>query len=78
LLGFAKGRKIYLLFQNWDYDTWISTLSSSREAYTSLKDHLLRYIRNPDELESSGNPLDDENEVRRPRKFDLFLLMKII
>ncbi|KAH8815824.1 rab-GTPase-TBC domain-containing protein [Xylogone sp. PMI_703] len=70
-LGFRSvAWKIFLLFQNTDITGWSRSLSDSRSAYTSLRQHLLRYIDNPDELGSDFDPLSDDqnsswNTLRR-------------
>ncbi|KAH9222670.1 rab-GTPase-TBC domain-containing protein [Leptodontidium sp. 2 PMI_412] len=52
--------KTFLLFQSTDITSWSRALDDSRSAYTSLREHLLRYIENPDELGSALDPLDDD------------------
>ncbi|KAH7360784.1 rab-GTPase-TBC domain-containing protein [Rhexocercosporidium sp. MPI-PUGE-AT-0058] len=52
--------KTFLLFQTTDITSWSRALDDSRSAYTSLREHLLRYIENPDELGSALDPLDDD------------------
>ncbi|PMD24168.1 RabGAP/TBC [Hyaloscypha hepaticicola] len=52
--------KIFLLFQRTEVTGWSRTLVDSRSAYTSLREHLLRYIENPDEVGSALDPLDDD------------------
>ncbi|KAL2074375.1 hypothetical protein VTL71DRAFT_8153 [Oculimacula yallundae] len=52
--------KIFLLFQSTDITSWSRALDDSRSAYTSLREHFLRYIQNPDELGSALDPLDDD------------------
>lgn len=69
LLGIVKKVKhlcplqIFLLFQNVEFSGWSRALEDSRSAYTSLREHLLRYIENPDEIGSSVDPLDDDKSV---------------
>jgi hypothetical protein len=38
-------------------------LADSRSAYTSLREHFLRYIENPEELASALDPLDNDRNV---------------
>ncbi|KAH8595701.1 rab-GTPase-TBC domain-containing protein [Bisporella sp. PMI_857] len=62
--------KIFLLFQTTEVTGWSRILKDSRGAYSSLREHLLRYIENPDELGSALDPLDDDrhspwNTLRR-------------
>ncbi|KAH8658650.1 rab-GTPase-TBC domain-containing protein [Tricladium varicosporioides] len=52
--------KTFLLFQTTDVTTWSQALADSRSAYSSLREHLLRYIENPDEVGSALDPLDDD------------------
>jgi hypothetical protein len=53
----------FLLFQSTEVTGWSRALADSRSAYTSLREHLLRYIENPDELGSALDPLDDDQHV---------------
>ncbi|CZR54460.1 related to TBC1 domain family member 5 [Phialocephala subalpina] len=60
----------FLLFQSTEVTGWSRALIDSRSAYTSLREHFLRYIENPDELGSALDPLDDDqnspwNTLRR-------------
>ncbi|KAE8451222.1 hypothetical protein EG329_004386 [Mollisiaceae sp. DMI_Dod_QoI] len=62
--------KAFLLFQSTEVTGWSRALVDSRSAYTSLREHFLRYIENPDELGSALDPLDDDqnspwNTLRR-------------
>ena len=52
-----------MLFQSTEVTGWSRTLVDSRSAYTSLREHLLRYIENPDEVGSALDPLDDDQYV---------------
>ncbi|KAF1810869.1 RabGAP/TBC, partial [Eremomyces bilateralis CBS 781.70] len=54
--------KAFLLFNSLDRDTWSSTLQSSRTAYQSLREHLLKYIENPNEVETAVDPLSESEE----------------
>ncbi|CZS93540.1 hypothetical protein WAI453_001068 [Rhynchosporium graminicola] len=51
--------KAFLLFQSTDVTSWSRALDDSRSAYTSLREHFLRYIENPNEVTSALDPLDD-------------------
>lgn len=53
----------FLLFQTADVTAWSRALEDSRSAYSSLREHLLRYIENPDEVGSALDPLDDDQNV---------------
>lgn len=59
--GIKKGVKAFLLFENLDKSTWMKTLSDSRSAYTSLKEHFLKHIEHPDDLSGSDPLTEDEN-----------------
>lgn len=52
----------FLLFENLDKSTWTKTLSDSRTAYTSLREHFLRDIEHPDDV-SAIDPLTDDESV---------------
>ncbi|KAI9050154.1 hypothetical protein LZ554_006295 [Drepanopeziza brunnea f. sp. 'monogermtubi'] len=52
--------KTFLLFQSTEITTWSRALVDSRGAYTSLREHFLRFIENPDEIGSALDPLDDD------------------
>lgn len=59
-----KNFKAFLLFENLDRSTWTKTLSDSRSAYTSLRDHFLRHIEHPDDLTES-DPLTENETVSK-------------
>ncbi|KAH0534166.1 hypothetical protein FGG08_007235 [Glutinoglossum americanum] len=52
--------KSFLLFANFDTPTWSKTLEDSRGAYGSLREHFLRNLEHPEELDSSVDPLADD------------------
>ncbi|KAL3425974.1 tbc domain-containing protein [Phlyctema vagabunda] len=52
--------KIFLLFQTTEVTAWSRPLQDSRSAYTSLREHFLRFIEHPDEIGSALDPLDDD------------------
>ncbi|KAJ8108960.1 hypothetical protein OPT61_g7803 [Boeremia exigua] len=54
--------KIFLLFKTLDRSSWPNHLVDSRKTYDSLRTHYLRAIDHPDELESSVDPLSDNDE----------------
>ncbi|KAF1924568.1 RabGAP/TBC [Didymella exigua CBS 183.55] len=54
--------KIFLLFKTLDRSSWPHHLAESRRTYDSLRTHYLRAIEHPDELESSVDPLSDNDE----------------
>lgn len=43
--------------------TWVKKLKDGRSGYTSLRDHFLKFIDNPDDLHSSADPLADDETV---------------
>ncbi|KAI9846078.1 MAG: hypothetical protein M1837_004334 [Sclerophora amabilis] len=53
--------KAFLLFRNFEQPTWSRTLSDSRSAYTALKEHFLRHVEHPEEVESTVDPLTDDD-----------------
>lgn len=54
--------QIFLLFRNLDHNSWIKTLNDSRDAYKSLKEHLLKNIENSEDI-SAEDPLSDTEAV---------------
>lgn len=60
--GLKCNYQAFLLFGNLDKSTWKKTLSDSRSAYTSLREHFLRDIEHPDDL-SATDPLTDDESV---------------
>ncbi|RVX69998.1 hypothetical protein B0A52_06169 [Exophiala mesophila] len=54
--------KAFLLYGPLSQGSWPKKLIESRSAYTSLRDHFLRFIDHPNDLHSSADPLaDDDN-----------------
>lgn len=53
----------FLLFEGTEVTGWSRRLVDSRNAYTSLREHFLKYIEKPDELGSALDPLDDDKSV---------------
>ncbi len=54
----------FLLCGPLSQSSWPKKLADSRSAYSSLRDHFLRYINNPNDLQSSIDPLADDDNVR--------------
>ncbi|KAF1986713.1 RabGAP/TBC [Aulographum hederae CBS 113979] len=54
--------KSFLLFESFDQTIWPGILGDSRTAYDSLRNHFLRAIEHPDELESAVDPLSDNEQ----------------
>ncbi|KAE8842869.1 hypothetical protein HRS9139_02166 [Pyrenophora teres f. teres] len=54
--------KIFLVFKTLDRSSWPSHLSQARKTYESLRSHYLRAIQNPDEFDSSVDPLSELSE----------------
>jgi TBC1 domain family protein 5 len=55
--------QIFLVFKTLDRSPWPTHLADSRKSYESLRTHYLRAIQNPDEFESSTDPLSENDEV---------------
>ncbi|KAJ5095807.1 hypothetical protein NUU61_005163 [Penicillium alfredii] len=54
--------KAFLLFEDFDRQQWLRKLTESRDAYAALRAHFLKYIEHPDDLESTVDPLADDEE----------------
>ncbi|KAL3492598.1 rab-GTPase-TBC domain-containing protein [Aspergillus germanicus] len=54
--------KAFLLFENFSRTQWPSKISEARGAYIALKEHFLKYIEHPDDLQSSIDPLADDEQ----------------
>ncbi|KNG51047.1 tbc domain-containing protein [Stemphylium lycopersici] len=54
--------KIFLVFKTLDRSSWPTHLSQARKTYESLRSHYLRAIHNPDEFESTVDPLSELSE----------------
>ncbi|KAJ5808704.1 hypothetical protein N7474_009973 [Penicillium riverlandense] len=54
--------KAFLLLEDIDRDQWPQKLTESREAYDALRAHFLKYIEHPDDLESTVDPLADDDQ----------------
>lgn len=55
--------KGFLLYGPLSQASWPKKLAESRSAYTSLRDHFLKYIDHPDDLQSAVDPLADDDNV---------------
>ena len=53
----------FLLYGPLNQASWPRKLSDSRSAYSSLRDHFLKYIDHPDDLQSTIDPLADDDNV---------------
>ncbi|KAL8998493.1 MAG: hypothetical protein Q9169_002436 [Polycauliona sp. 2 TL-2023] len=53
--------KAFILFENLDKSTWTKTLSDSRSAYGTLRDHFLRDIEHPDNISADPLTADDSS-----------------
>jgi TBC1 domain family member 5 len=53
----------FLLYGPLSQSSWPKKLSDSRSAYSSLRDHFLKYIDHPNDLQSSVDPLADDDNV---------------
>lgn len=54
---------MFLLFEGLDREQWLHKLNESRDAYSALRDHFMKYIEHPDDLESTVDPLADDEQV---------------
>lgn len=54
---------MFLLFEGLDRADWSRKLGESRDAYGALRAHFLKYIEHPDDLESTVDPLADDEQV---------------
>ncbi|KAF7510595.1 hypothetical protein GJ744_006207 [Endocarpon pusillum] len=52
--------KAFLLYGPLSHTSWPKKLTESRDAYFSLREHFLRYIDHPDDLQSAVDPLADD------------------
>ncbi|CAI4211815.1 unnamed protein product [Parascedosporium putredinis] len=53
--------KTFLLFKDISPSAWIHSLAEARESYASTRDHLLKYIKHPEDLANlSIDPLADD------------------
>ncbi|CAG8898177.1 unnamed protein product [Penicillium egyptiacum] len=69
----------FLLFDGLDRTEWASKLDESRDAYRALRDHFLKYIEHPDDLESTVDPLaDDEQSPWQTLRHDETLRAEIL
>lgn len=55
--------QIFLLCDDLDRSKWTDRLADTRSAYDSLKDHFLKYIKHPNDLQSTVDPLAEDEEV---------------
>jgi TBC1 domain family protein 5 len=55
--------QIFLQFRSTDKSAWSTGLGDTRTAYSSLKDHFLKYIERPNEVGSALDPLDDDKNA---------------
>ncbi|KAK2767443.1 hypothetical protein FQN54_003599 [Arachnomyces sp. PD_36] len=54
--------KDFLLYDDVDRSQWPRKIEDSRNAYSALRDHFLKYIEHPDDLPATADPLTaDEN-----------------
>ena len=55
--------KVFLLFRSVSRANWSAVLTDSRDGYGALREHFLRNIEHPDEIESTADPLSDNQNV---------------
>ncbi|KAI3175595.1 hypothetical protein DTO039G3_2753 [Penicillium roqueforti] len=71
--------KAFLLFDGLEKTEWAPKLDESRGAYRALRDHFLKYIEHPDDLESTVDPLaDDEQSPWQTLRHDETLRTEIL
>ncbi|KAI0887274.1 RabGAP/TBC [Annulohypoxylon maeteangense] len=72
--------KAFLLSQSTDPTSWTNTMLESRGTYASLRDHYLKYIKNPEYLTTvSSDPLaDDANSPWNTFRHDEALRAEIL
>ena len=58
----------FLLCDDLDRPGWASRLSDTRSAYESLKDYFLKHIKHPNEIQSTIDPLAEDEAVGVFRK----------
>ncbi|KAL4906610.1 hypothetical protein BDW74DRAFT_150810 [Aspergillus multicolor] len=54
--------KAFLLFEDLSRTQWPSKISEARSTYVALKEHFMKYIEHPDDLQSSIDPLADDEQ----------------
>ncbi|KAL5003798.1 rab-GTPase-TBC domain-containing protein [Aspergillus recurvatus] len=54
--------KAFLLFEDLSQKQWPDKISEARRTYVALKEHFLKYIEHPDDLQSSIDPLADDEQ----------------
>ncbi|KAL4741306.1 rab-GTPase-TBC domain-containing protein [Aspergillus similis] len=54
--------KAFLLFEDLSREQWPDKISETRSTYVALKEHFLRYIEHPNDLQSSIDPLADDEQ----------------
>ena len=59
----TDGLQIFLLCDDLDRSKWTDRLADTRSAYDSLKEHFLKYINNPNDLQSTIDPLAEDEEA---------------
>jgi TBC1 domain family protein 5 len=69
---------VFLLFDGLEREEWSQKLAESREAYQALRAHFLKFIEHPDDVESTGDPLADDEEVSRCLPYVLSLFTKCV
>ncbi|KGO76538.1 hypothetical protein PITC_088170 [Penicillium italicum] len=72
-------RSSFLLFDGLDKTEWAPKVDEFRDAYRALRDHFLKYIEHPDDLESTADPLaDDEQSPWQTLRHDETLRTEIL
>ena len=64
----------FLLYGPLSQISWPKKLSESRTTYSSLREHFLKYIDHPDDLQSVIDPLADDDNVCHAQTYKLSTL----
>jgi len=63
--------KSFLFFEDLDFSSWPARLRDSRDAYVSLRNHYLRNLERPDEVDLFLDPLSADTDVSTTGEFRL-------
>jgi TBC1 domain family member 5 len=66
----SNKQQAFLLFQDASSANWSHVLLESRNTYSALREHYLRYVKHPEQLaELELDPLADDPEVGKPGRW---------
>ncbi|KAL4808907.1 rab-GTPase-TBC domain-containing protein [Aspergillus unguis] len=54
--------KAFLLFEDLRREQWPKKIADTRSTYVALKEHFLKHVNHPDDLQSSVDPLADDEQ----------------